>query len=54
MTYQWGKPQLDECENAKGASVPRRQVTEETGPEARSTRKIFLLRWYGRCYPPNY
>ncbi|MCD6305599.1 MAG: hypothetical protein J7M32_04840 [Deltaproteobacteria bacterium] len=22
MTYQWGKPQLDECENAKGASLP--------------------------------
>ncbi|MCD6305710.1 MAG: hypothetical protein J7M32_05410 [Deltaproteobacteria bacterium] len=22
MTYQRGKPQLDECENAKGASLP--------------------------------
>ncbi|MCD6305942.1 MAG: hypothetical protein J7M32_06595, partial [Deltaproteobacteria bacterium] len=22
VTYQWGKPQLDECENAKGASLP--------------------------------
>ncbi|MCD6306986.1 MAG: hypothetical protein J7M32_11980 [Deltaproteobacteria bacterium] len=22
MTYQWGKPQFDECENAKGASLP--------------------------------
>ncbi|MCD6305717.1 MAG: hypothetical protein J7M32_05445 [Deltaproteobacteria bacterium] len=22
MTYQWRKPQLDECENAKGASLP--------------------------------
>ena len=24
VTYQWGKPQLDEVENAEGASVPRR------------------------------
>ena len=23
VTYQWGKPQLDECENAKGASAPQ-------------------------------
>ncbi|MCD6307168.1 MAG: hypothetical protein J7M32_12900 [Deltaproteobacteria bacterium] len=22
MTYQWGKPQLDECENAKGGTCP--------------------------------
>ncbi|MCD6307270.1 MAG: hypothetical protein J7M32_13420, partial [Deltaproteobacteria bacterium] len=22
VTYQWGKPQLDECGNAKGASLP--------------------------------
>ncbi|MCD6305559.1 MAG: hypothetical protein J7M32_04640, partial [Deltaproteobacteria bacterium] len=22
VAYQWGKPQLDECENAKGASLP--------------------------------
>ena len=33
MTYQWGKPQLDEVENAKGASVPRRYVAEKTGQE---------------------
>ena len=24
VTYQWGKPQLDEVENAEGANVPRR------------------------------
>gem|GEM_PF-2563010 len=24
VTYWWGKPQLDEVENAEGASVPRR------------------------------
>jgi len=24
VTYQWGKPQLDEVENAEGAGIPRR------------------------------
>ena len=52
VTYQWGKPQLDEGGNAKGASVPRRQVIEKTSPKAKSKRKVLLPRWYVRCYPP--
>ncbi|OQX65972.1 MAG: hypothetical protein B5M55_01885, partial [Desulfococcus sp. 4484_242] len=54
VTYQWGKPQLDEVENAKGASVPRRYVTEETSPKARSGRKILLPRRYVHCASPKY
>ncbi|OQX65706.1 MAG: hypothetical protein B5M55_03305 [Desulfococcus sp. 4484_242] len=38
VSYQWGKPHLDEIENAAAATVPRRQVTQETSPEARSGR----------------
>ena len=27
VTYQWGKPQLDEVENAEGAVIPHGYVT---------------------------
>jgi len=37
VTYQWGKPQLDEIGNAKGASLPAIEISHSRdqpgGPE---------------------
>ncbi|MCD6307219.1 MAG: hypothetical protein J7M32_13160 [Deltaproteobacteria bacterium] len=34
MTYQWGKPQLDECENAKGGKPARHSLLPMLLPSA--------------------
>ncbi|MCD6307053.1 MAG: hypothetical protein J7M32_12315 [Deltaproteobacteria bacterium] len=57
MTYQWGKPQLDECENAKGASLPAIALLPMLLPSAiadprdESLGKNAQLALAGKCPP---
>ncbi|MCD6305968.1 MAG: hypothetical protein J7M32_06725 [Deltaproteobacteria bacterium] len=57
MTYQWGKPQLDECENAKVASLPAIALLPMLPPSAiadprdESLGKNAQLALAGKCPP---
>ncbi|MCD6305498.1 MAG: hypothetical protein J7M32_04325 [Deltaproteobacteria bacterium] len=57
MTFQWGKPQLDECENAKGASLPAIALLPMLLPSAiadprdESLGKNAQLAFAGGCLP---